>query len=36
MFTALLPETGYYELLADVMRWAYSARRSRLVGRELS
>jgi acetyl esterase len=35
MFTALLPETGYYELLADVMRWAYAARRSRLVGREL-
>ena len=27
MFTALMPETGYYELLADAMRSAYSAHR---------
>lgn len=31
MFTRLLPETGYYEFLADVMRWAYATHRSRAL-----
>jgi acetyl esterase len=30
MFTALLPDAGYYELVATVMRTAYAARRSLL------
>jgi acetyl esterase len=29
MFTRLLPETGYYEFLAEVMHWAYTRHRSR-------
>ena len=31
MFTALMPETGYYELLAGVMHAAYAARRRSLL-----
>jgi acetyl esterase/lipase len=31
MFTALMPETGYYEFLADAMRSAYAVQRRSLV-----
>jgi acetyl esterase/lipase len=36
MFTRLLPETGYYEFLADVMRWAYATHPSRALGPALA
>jgi hypothetical protein len=32
MFTALLPETCYYEFLAGAMHWAWSAPRSVSLG----
>ncbi len=31
MFTALMPETGYYEFLADAMRSAFAAHRRSLA-----